>query len=179
MGLSKEQKEVKITFAYERKEYVKGIRFRLRKSYVISWVQVLVLLVALGGMGVVLFLQWPSSFSVLNIFVLVLLLLVSLYGLYLYFLKPGMVYNRTPELSRTVRFLFTQEDIARQDSQTAVLLDWQVQSIWSSREFYFLFEGKDGYMMLPKRAFSSPEACKLFELLVAEANPGVTWKYYD
>ena len=44
--------------------------------------------------------------------------------------------------------------------------------------FYFLFEGKESYILLPRRAFGSAEEEKQFEQLVLAANPGAAWRNF-
>lgn len=50
-------------------------------------------------------------------------------------------------------FLFTQEDVARQDETAAALLDWDIKKLWRGPEFYYLFGSSEGYTLLPLRAF--------------------------
>ena len=108
----------------------------------------------------------------------VLAVMLAVYSLYQYLLKPGRIFDRDPMLHREVRFRFNGEDIARQDSEVAVLLDWRVSKVWRNRDFYFLFEGKESYILLPRWAFGSAEEEKQFERLVLVANPGVAWRNF-
>ena len=114
----------------------------------------------------------------LGLSLLVLAVMLAVYSLYQYLLKPGRIFDRDPMLHREVRFRFNGEDIARQDSEVAVLLDWRVSKVWRNRDFYFLFEGKESYILLPRWAFGSAEEEKQFERLVLVANPGVAWRNF-
>ena len=116
---------------------------------------------------------------VLSLITFVMLaVMLAVYSLYQYLLKPGRIFDRDPMLHREVRFRFNGEDIARQDSEVAVLLDWRVSKVWRNRDFYFLFEGKESYILLPRWAFGSAEEEKQFERLVLVANPGVAWRNF-
>ena len=44
--------QVRIEFQLERKEYVRAVRFFLRKRHLVSWIQGLVLVLALAAVGV-------------------------------------------------------------------------------------------------------------------------------
>ena len=68
--------------------------------------------------------------------------------------------------------------VERAGGEVAVLLDWRVSKVWRNRDFYFLFEGKESYILLPRRAFGSAEEEKQFERLVLVANPGVAWRNF-
>ena len=119
-----------------------------------------------------------SIADTLGLSLLVLAVMLAVYSLYQYLLKPGRIFDRDPMLHREVRFRFNGEDIARQDSEVAVLLDWRVSKVWRNRDFYFLFEGKESYILLPRWAFGSAEEEKQFERLVLVANPGVAWRNF-
>ena len=168
--------EIEVAFRLSRSEYVRALRFCLRKRHLVSWVPLLVIAVALALSVVMALLMERVSF--LCTMILVLAVMLAVYSLYQYLLKPGRIFDRDPMLHRDIRFRFTGEDIARQDSETAVLLDWRVSKVWRNRDFYFLFEGKESYILLPRRAFGSAEEEKRFERLVLEANPGVAWRNF-
>ena len=102
----------------------------------------LVLALALGLSAVMTVLMERVSF--LNTLILVLSVMVALYGVWLYGIQPGRIFDRRPELGKPVSFLFTREDIARQDANTAVLLDWKLKKLWRGREFYYLFGEEEG-----------------------------------
>ena len=48
MRQDKGGEEVRVTFSLSRTEYVRAVRYYLRKSHLVSWVQALVILIALG-----------------------------------------------------------------------------------------------------------------------------------
>ena len=168
--------EIEVAFRLSRSEYVRALRFCLRKRHLVSWIQLLTIAVALA-LAVVMA-RVMERVSVLCTMLFVLAVMLAVYSLYQYLLKPGRIFDRDPMLHRDIRFRFTGEDIARQDSETAVLLDWRVSKVWRNRDFYFLFEGKESYILLPRRAFGSAEEEKRFERLVLEANPGVAWRNF-
>ena len=155
------EEQVRASFQLSRGEYVRAVRCYLRKSHLVSWVQVLVLALALGLSAVMTVLMERVSF--LNTLILVLSVMVALYGVWLYGIQPGRIFDRRPELGKPVSFLFTREDIARQDANTAVLLDWKLKKLWRGREFYYLFGEEEGYLILPLRAFQSEEDRRHFE----------------
>lgn len=168
--------EIEVAFQLSRSEYVRALRFCLRKRHLVSWIQLLTIAVALA-LAVVME-RVMERVSVLCTMLFVLAVMLAVYSLYQYLLKPGRIFDRDPMLHREVRFRFNGEDIARQDSEVAVLLDWRVSKVWRNRDFYFLFEGKESYILLPRRAFGSAEEEKQFERLVLVANPGVAWRNF-
>ncbi|WP_418779501.1 YcxB family protein [Intestinimonas sp.] len=168
--------EIEVAFRLSRSEYVRALRFCLRKRHLVSWIQLLTIAVALA-LAVVMA-RVMERVSVLCTMLFVLAVMLAVYSLYQYLLKPGRIFDRDPMLHREVRFRFNGEDIARQDSEVAVLLDWRVSKVWRNRDFYFLFEGKESYILLPRRAFGSAEEEKQFERLVLAANPGVAWRNF-
>ena len=168
--------EIEVAFRLSRSEYVRALRFCLRKRHLVSWIQLLTIAVALA-LAVVMA-RVMERVSILCTMLFVLAVMLAVYSLYQYLLKPGRIFDRDPMLHREVRFRFNGEDIARQDSEVAVLLDWRVSKVWRNRDFYFLFEGKESYILLPRRAFGSAEEEKQFERLVLVANPGVAWRNF-
>ena len=48
MRQDEETREVRVTFSLSRAEYVQAVRCYLRKSHLVSWVQVLFILIALA-----------------------------------------------------------------------------------------------------------------------------------
>lgn len=159
---------VRVRFRLDRAEYVRGVRYYLRKSYLVSWVQLVIVLAVLGA---VLGLTWAMGrLNFLNTLILVLLLLVSGYGGFLYLLQPGRYYDRHPELGKEVTYVFSREDLSRQDDKAAAIYDWNVKKLWRGRAFYYLFTGEEGYTMLPYRAFQSESDRETFEELVVDAN---------
>lgn len=168
--------EIEVAFRLSRSEYVRALRFCLRKRHLVSWIQLLTIAAALA-LAVVMA-RVMERVSVLCTMLFVLAVMLAVYSLYQYLLKPGRIFDRDPMLHREVRFRFNGEDIARQDSEVAVLLDWRVSKVWRNRDFYFLFEGKESYILLPRRAFGSAEEEKQFERLVLAANPGVAWRNF-
>ena len=52
MKQDKGGEEVYVTFSLSRAEYVRAVRYYLRKSHLVSWVQVLVILIALTAAAV-------------------------------------------------------------------------------------------------------------------------------
>ena len=168
--------EVSIEFQLERREYVRAVRFYLRKSHLVSWIQAAVILLAL--VAVVILSEIMGRLTFLNTLVLVLSLMAMIWEGWLYLFQPGRLFNRDESLRERVRFLFTQEDIARQDSHAAAILDWDIHKLWRSGEFYYLFDGKGSYTILPLRAFPDSEACERFERLAVERCPGVKIKRF-
>ncbi len=101
----------------------------------------MVLIVALAAAAVMGTLMERMSF--LCTLLVVLSAMVALYGVWLYVIQPGRIYDKNPALGRQVSFLFNREDLSRQDEETAVLLDWDLKMLWRSKEFYYLFRGAE------------------------------------
>lgn len=177
MKQDKGGEEVRVTFSLSRAEYVRAVRYYLRKSHLVSWVQALVILIALGAAAVMGVLMERMSF--LCTLLVVLSVMVALCGLWLYVIQPGRIYDKHPELGRQVSFLFNQEDLSRQDAETAVLLDWDLKKLWRGKEFYYLFRREEGYLLLPRSAFRSEEDRLQFEFLAQTACPEVKVKHFD
>lgn len=176
MGQQKEPELVRVTFQYERAEYIRGVQFYLRKSYLVSWVQVLVVVLALAAVAAITVVLHRMTFF--NTFVLVLLVLVSGYGAFLYFIQPGHVFDKNPDLAQKMTYVFSPEDITRQDDEAGIIFDWDIQKLWKSRGFYYLFTAKYGYIMIPRRAFWSEQDQERFEALAQAANEGLKVKIY-
>lgn len=177
MKQNDEQEEVRVTFSLSRAEYVRAVRYYLRKSHLVSWVQAVVLIVALAAAAVMGTLMERMSF--LCTLLVVLSAMVALYGVWLYVIQPGRIYDKNPALGRQVSFLFNREDLSRQDEETAVLLDWDLKMLWRSKEFYYLFRGAEGYLLLPRSAFQSEEDRLRFEFLAQTACPEAKVKHFD
>ena len=176
MGKNELPDQIRVTFQLERGEYIRGVRYYLRKSHLVSWVQVLVMLFALAATVTVTLMMGRLNF--LNTLVLVLLAMAALYSLWLYWIKPGRIFDREAELAEPVTFLFAQEDVARQDETVAALLDWDIKKLWRGPEFYYLFGSSEGYTLLPLRAFQDEEARLRFESLAQEANPDMIFRHF-
>ena len=177
MKQNDEQEEVRVTFSLSRAEYVRAVRYYLRKSHLVSWVQAVVLIVALAAAAVMGTLMERMSF--LCTLLVVLSAMVALYGVWLYVIQPGRIYDKNPALGRQVSFLFNREDLSRQDEETAVLLDWDLKMLWRGKEFYYLFRGAEGYLLLPRSAFQSEEDRLRFEFLAQTACPEAKVKRFD
>ncbi len=177
MKQNDEQEEVRVTFSLSRAEYVRAVRYYLRKSHLVSWVQAVVLIVALAAAAVMGTLMERMSF--LCTLLVVLSAMVALYGVWLYVIQPGRIYDKNPALGRQVSFLFNREDLSRQDAETAVLLDWDLKMLWRGKEFYYLFRGAEGYLLLPRSAFQSEEDRLCFEFLAQTACPEAKVKRFD
>lgn len=155
---------VKVSFRLTRKDYAGAVRFYLRKSWRVSWLQGVVLALALAG---VLWSAWAmGELDLLHTFALVFLLLVTGVLAWVYCIQPGRTFDRDPALSRTVTFYFSPEDIIRETEETVAYLDWQVKGFWRSRWFYYLFQADGSWILLPRRAFGSAQDQGKFEDLV-------------
>lgn len=172
MSQNGELEQVRASFQLSRREYARGVRDYLRISHLVSWVQALVLILAVAASALMTVLMERMSF--LNTLLVVLSAMVALYGGYLYWVKPGRTFDRRPELSQPVSFLFTREDITRIDPKAGVILDWKLQKLWRGAEFYYLFGEEDGYLLLPLRAFEGEEDRLHFEALARAACPGLS-----
>ncbi|MBM6871007.1 YcxB family protein [Pseudoflavonifractor phocaeensis] len=163
-----EDEMVRLSFRLTRKEYTKAVRFYLRKSWRVSWLQGVVLVLALAG---VLWSAWAmGALDLLHTFALVLLLLVAGVLGWVYLIQPGRTFARDPQLSQPVRFCFSAEDIVRETEEKAEYLDWQVKRFWRSRQFYYLFQADGSWLLLPRRAFGSAQDQGKFEDLVRRVN---------
>lgn len=176
MGRQDFSDEVRISFQLSRAEYVRGVRFYLRKSHLVSWVQILVLVLALAC--AILMTRIMERLTFLNTLIFVLVAMVTAYGAYLYLVKPGHIFDRNPTLSGSVTLLFTREDVTRQDEQTAAILDWRIHKLWRGEEFYYLFDEEGGYALLPLRAFESEEYREYFERLALDACPNMKFRKF-
>lgn len=172
-----QSRQVRIRFQYTEEEFVRGVRYYLRKSHLISWVQLVIAALAFFAATILTVVFQRLTF--LNTLVMVFVVLLAGYGSYLYFIQPRRVFRKEPALSKPFQYCFSPEDIARQDEAGAGLYDWNVKKLWRGAEFYYLFTDKDGYTMLPRRAFLSEEQQLIFEGLVLEAGPEVKIKNFD
>ena len=170
------REQVRIEFQLERKEYIRAVRFFLRKRHLVSWIQGLVLVLALAAVAVLTWMIGHLNF--LNTLLLVLAAMALLYMGYLYLWKPGRLFDRDPALREPVTFLFSREDVARQDGRSAAILEWDVKELWRGTGLYFLFDGAGNYTLLPLRAFRGPEELERFEALVGQACPDAKIRLY-
>lgn len=159
---------VRVSFQLDRKDYARAVRFYLRKSWRVSWLQWAVLALALAG---VLWSAWAmGTVDLLHTFALVFLLAVAVVLAWVYTIQPGRTFAQDPVLSRAVTFCFSPEDIVREGEETVEYLDWQVKRFWRSRDFYYLFQADGSWLLLPHRAFASAQAQGQFEDLVRQTN---------
>ena len=84
--------QVRIEFQLERKEYVRAVRFFLRKRHLVSWIQGLVLVLALAAVAVLTWMIGHLNF--LNTLLLVLAAMALLYMGYLFLWEPGRLFGR-------------------------------------------------------------------------------------
>lgn len=96
--------EIEVAFRLSRSEYVRALRFCLRKRHLVSWIQLLTIAVALA-LAVVMA-RVMERVSVLCTMLFVLAVMLAVYSLYQYLLKPGRIFDRDPMLHREVRFRF-------------------------------------------------------------------------
>ena len=167
--------EIRVELCYGRGEYIRAVRLYLRKSGIASRWDVLIvpLIAALAGV-----LIWLKGMTFLNTALVVLLVIALCMGLFVYFVQPGRVYDRSPPLRRAVTYTFTPEDIGVRGEEVMGSAPWQFTKFWSTEEFYFLVERQYRYTILPKRIFSGQEQRAHFEAMVMEANQGIRWKEY-
>ena len=163
--------QVRIQFQLTQEEYVRGMRFYLRKSHTVSLVALVLLLVALGAA-----IRRPTFLSVLAA---VLGVLLAGYWGFLYGYAPGRAFRRDPALGQRILYCFTREDYARQDDRGAGVYDWDLKALWRGKEFYYLFPKEGGgFALLPRRAFP-PEAELGFEAILKAACPEAKWRELD
>ena len=81
--------EVRASFSLSRAEYIRAVRYYLRKSHLVSWVQIVVILLALAASIVMSVLMERMSF--LCTLLVVLAVMVAGYGIWLYFFQPGRI----------------------------------------------------------------------------------------
>ena len=86
--------EIEVAFQLSRSEYVRALRFCLRKRHLVSWIQLLTIAVALA-LSVVMALVMERV-SVLCTMLFVLAVMLAVYSLYQYLLKPGRIFDRGP-----------------------------------------------------------------------------------
>lgn len=163
--------EVRVSFSFTKDSYVKGVRTYLRKSWLIGPVHFIALGVAIAAaVGMMALLRTVSFFPLL---LLVLSVILSGYGGYLYLWRPARLFERNPALARPVSYCFTDEDFARTDEEGSGLYPWNAVKLWRTEDCYYLFL-PDGYLMFPREAFMGQE--EAFEAIVREANPDLKWK---
>lgn len=160
---------IELTVQFSREEYVRGVRGFLRARHLISWVQVLVLLLALFAVIVATIIM--GSLNFLNTFTVVFILIATFFGAYQYFVLPGRSYDRTPVLREKHTYRFTREDFSRLNSEAAALLQWDVKHYRKRRGFVYLQFSDNSYLMLPTSAFQSEPRQAAFEELIYAANP--------
>lgn len=161
---------VSVSFLYEKDEYVRAVRFYLRKSGTTPLWDVFVLLVILALVGVMVYFMGVTPMVIV---LLVLTAVVLVMGGYLYLLSPGYQYDRMPKLREHHTLHFSMEDIGLQTATVAGVVKWDYTKFWISKTDYYLIQSRQVYTILPKRIFRDDQERSRFEAIVLAANPGI------
>ena len=157
---------VHLQFQYTKEEYIKAYRQFLVASKTIS--QGSVLFVLAYTLHSVWYL-FRSSFSTLSVVRALLAFLAVLTGSLLYFYKPGANWANTEKFHQAYTLTKTSNDNLFSTPTVNSTLNWGIYSqFWESDDFYFLFQTKQTFTFLPKRAFASPTEMAAFETLVGQ-----------
>lgn len=159
-----------VSYLYEKDEYVRAVRFYLRKSGVTPIWNIFVLIGIMALEGVMVYFMGVTPMVIV---LLVLTVAVLVMGLYLYFLSPGFQYDRNPKFREYYTLRFSQEDIGVQSETAAGIMKWTYTKLWISKTDYYLIQNQQNYTILPKRIFQDDAQCARFEAIVLAANPGI------
>ena len=152
---------VTLNFAYTQKEYVKADKQYLIASKTIRKYDPILIAVSLLFSACILFL---SSFSILGIILLAIILVASALGCYVYFYMPVLKFRQTSKYHEEYTLSFSTEGIAFKTPSIDSVLQWDVYSeLWESDDFYFLIQAPRVYALIPKRAFKTPADKQCFE----------------
>lgn len=167
--------EIRVILQFNRGEYVRGMRYYMRKSGVAGpRSMALFLLITACTCG----LFWLTGTNLLNTAVLVLLVLWAARVGGLYFIAPGRGFDKDEKLRQRTSYTFTKADIGMQNESTAGVFPWTFTAFWSTGEFYYLIQSQSSFTMLPKHIFSDDRARADFEEMVKVALPDVRYKVY-
>ena len=159
-----------IAVSYEREDYVRAMRFFLRKSGATpGWA----LLVLAGVLDLIGFLIWMTGLTPMVLVLLALTLAAALMGVLVWLVKPGRHYDSTPSLRERCLYRFSLEDIGVQNETGAGILPWTFSRFWITPTHYYLVRDGESCLLLPRSAFEDRETCRRFEALVMAANPGI------
>ncbi|MCI8477311.1 MAG: hypothetical protein HFE97_03035 [Oscillospiraceae bacterium] len=165
---------VSLSFVYRREDYVRAVRFYLRKSgALLFWLGLLLMIAVMLLVGVLFHL---FGFTPMAAVLLALAGLVLIVDLTVYWVLPGLRFDRNPQLQEKRILHFSVEDIGIQGEQAAGLVPWSYQALWSSRTDYYLIQSRQDYLILPRDAFSSRGDQLRFEQIVQMANPEIRRK---
>lgn len=167
---------VSVSYFYEKDEYVRAVRFFLRKSGATPLWNVFVFAAVLAAVGVMIRL---GGVTPMVIVLLVLLGVVLASGCVVFFVMPGYQYDRLPKLRERTTLRFSREDIGVRSDCAAGVIKWAYAKFWISRTDYYLIQSRQVYTILPKRIFQSDEERSRFEEIVLEANPGIKRRVFS
>ena len=155
---------ITLNFTYTQNEYVKAERQYLVANKTIRKYDPILIAVFTVLSLCYLFL---SSFSIYSIILLVIILIASAIGCYIYFCMPVLKYKHTSKFHEEYTLFFSKDGIDFKTPSIDSVLQWSVYSeLWESDEFYFLIQvPRVYYTLIPKRAFRTPEDKQVFEQL--------------
>jgi len=152
---------VRLTFQFDRKEYVKAVRRYLFACRTITKRDLILLSICLPAS---ILYQYYFAISLASFILFLNLALPAVAIWLLYFVIPPRTYKRTAQLREEYTYVFTLNYILVEELGTNSEVDWETYvDLWESEEFYFLMKTLRKYTIIPKRAFGSPEEKKWFE----------------
>lgn len=155
---------VNIIFKYTQDEYVKAARVYLIASKIIRRFDIVLLAIFIPFSIIYFFL---SHYSVLSIIILMLIILVSIIGFMAYFYIPVRNFRLTSKFHEEYRLTFSQDGISFKTPTIDSEIKWDVYSkAWESRDYYYLIQAPQMYMVVPKRAFNSDVEINSFEKII-------------
>ena len=163
---------VSLSVEYRRADYVRAVRFYLRKSTPLWWdLPLLAAVLLLVGVLFRLFGFTPMVAVLLTLMGLVLAVKCIVY-LYL----PGYQFDHTPQLRERCMLHFSVEDIGIHGTDAAAVVPWRYYALWSSQTDYYLIQNRQSYLILPRACFDSQADQIRFEQIAQAANPNLTRK---
>lgn len=161
---------VRVQFQYTKEEYVRAVRFYLRKSGTTPLWDIAVFA---GILALVFMMIYLTGITPMTVALLVLLAVVSGLGAVVYLFMPGYQYDHTPQILEQRTLYFTVDDIGIQTASSAGIVKWTFTKFWCSKTDYYLIQNRQVYTLLPKRIFADDAERYRFEQIVMAANPNI------
>lgn len=155
---------VELTFKYTQSEYVKAEREYLIGSKTIRKFDAALVAILLPLSAFYLLF---SSFSIVSIVLLGVVLLALMVGCALYFYIPAYKFKQTSKYHEEYHLIFSKDSVKFKTPSIDSELKWDIYSqLWESDTFYFLIQSPRVYSIIPKRAFGNQEEMQAFEEIV-------------
>lgn len=154
---------MEIRFKYTKEEWIESRKNYLFLSKTITKFHILILfLITIFIAG------YTTVFEIktLNIILIIMDVLLIIVYIYLYFVQPTYIFDKTKKYHSEYRLSFLENEIRFETDEIQSSLSWNTYSSYLENEKYiFLLQGKINYVMIPKRVFNGETEKEFMELI--------------